>query len=226
MTFSVIGRCRRTGHFGVAVSTSSICVGARCVWVREGVGVVGTQSRTNPALGKLGLDMLQDSMPASRVLERLIEADGPNVRYRQLSVLGAAGPPAAYTGSEASAHRGEAFGPDCAAAGNLLARPEVVDAMVDAFEAAPDEHLAERLLRGIEAGLAAGGEHADVRSAALQVKADQVWPICDLRVDWDDADPISRLRAHWTDYEPLMEEFAIRAIDPGAVPDIRMPGAG
>ncbi|MDG2406091.1 MAG: DUF1028 domain-containing protein, partial [Paracoccaceae bacterium] len=27
MTFSIVGRCARTGMFGVAITTSSICVG-------------------------------------------------------------------------------------------------------------------------------------------------------------------------------------------------------
>ena len=51
MTFSIVGRCERTGQLGVAISSSSIAVGARCPWVRAGVGVVSTQNITLPALG-------------------------------------------------------------------------------------------------------------------------------------------------------------------------------
>ena len=216
MTFSIAGRCRRTGQFGVAVSTSSICVGARCVWVREGVGVVGTQNLTNPALGRLGLDLLEAGMEPPRVLKRMIEADGENVQFRQLSVLGVSDPPVAYTGSAAFDEWGEVIGPDYVAIGNLLAGREVVGAMAGAFEAAPGGLLAERLLRGLEAGLAAGGQHGGVHSAALQVRGEQVWPICDLRVDWDDTDPIGRLRDLWTEYEPQADTYVARALDPGA----------
>ena len=41
MTFSIVGRCERTGQLGVAISSSSIAVGARCPWVRAGVGKRG-----------------------------------------------------------------------------------------------------------------------------------------------------------------------------------------
>ncbi len=224
MTFSIAGRCRRTGQFGVAVSTSSICVGARCVWVREGVGVVGTQNLTNPALGRLGLDLLQEGMEPRRVLERMIEADGENASFRQLSVLGISDPPVAFTGSAAFDEWGEVIGQDCVAIGNLLARREVVGAIAGAFEAAPGELLAERLLRGIEAGQAAGGQHGGVHSAALQVRGEQVWPICDLRVDWDDTDPIARLRDLWTEYEPQVDAYMTRALDPGTDTSCDPPG--
>ena len=129
-----------------------------------------------------------------------------------------------YTGSEVLEGRGEALGEDCVAAGNLLSGPNVATAVADAFEAATREQLAERLLLGIEAGLAAGGEHGDFHSAALQVKARHVWPICDLRVDWDEANPVSRLRSLWTDYAPQMEDYVIRALDPGASPSFGVPG--
>ena len=46
MTFSIIGRCQETGQVGIAISSSSIAVGARCPWVRAGVGAVATQNIT------------------------------------------------------------------------------------------------------------------------------------------------------------------------------------
>ena len=56
MTFSITARCERTGMFGISVSSSSICVAARCgTWVRAGVGAVATQNITDPRLGDLGL---------------------------------------------------------------------------------------------------------------------------------------------------------------------------
>ena len=59
MTFSIVGRCEKTGQLGVAISSSSIAVGARCPWVRAGVGVVSTQTITLPALGPRVLDLLR-----------------------------------------------------------------------------------------------------------------------------------------------------------------------
>ncbi len=224
MTFSIAGRCRRTGQFGIAVTTSSIAVGARCVWVREGVGAVATQNVTNPALGKLGLDLLERGIPPPEAMRRTVEADGDHARFRQLVLLGADGPPVVHTGDAVLPICGESTAADCAAAGNLLVDAGVAGAMTGAFERLPEAALAERLLAGLEAGLAAGGEHGAVRSAALQVRAQYVWPICDLRVDWDDSDPVGRLRALWREYEPQLEAYVTRALDPGAAPSFGVPG--
>ena len=56
MTFSVSARCPDTGMFGVAVSSSSPSVAARCAHARAGVGAVATQNITDPRLGPKGLD--------------------------------------------------------------------------------------------------------------------------------------------------------------------------
>ncbi|MBT5413742.1 MAG: DUF1028 domain-containing protein [Rhodospirillaceae bacterium] len=223
MTFSVSGRCRRTGQFGIAITTSSICVGARCVWVREGVGVIGTQNQTNPGLGKFGLDLLAKGAAPQAVMDAMIAEDGGNIAYRQLAVLNASDPPLAYSGTEVFENWGEAIGKDSVAIGNLLKTPDVAQAMVDAFEAAEGEHLVERLLRGLEGGLKAGGEHGDVHSAGVQVKDEYVWPICDLRVDWDEA-PIARLRSIWADYQPQMGEYLTRALNPAGAQSYGVPG--
>ena len=73
--------------------------------------------------------------------------------------------------------------------------------MLCAFQADAAAPLAERLVRALEAGLAAGGEHAPVRSAHLLVVERESFPLIDLRVDWHDA-PIAELRSirrsHWT----------------------------
>jgi uncharacterized Ntn-hydrolase superfamily protein len=87
--------------------------------------------------------------------------------------------------------------------------------MADAFAADPSAHLAERLVRGLEAGLAAGGEHGPVFSASLLVVHEEVFPLVDLRID-SGAEPISRLRALWEEYLPLMDEFVTRALRPNS----------
>ena len=58
MTFSITGHCARTGMFGVAITTSSICVGARCPHARAGVGAVATQNITDPHLAELLFERL------------------------------------------------------------------------------------------------------------------------------------------------------------------------
>ena len=76
MTFSIAGRCARTGMFGVAISTSSIAVGARCPWVRAGVGAVATQNVTLPALGSQILDHMESAkLDPAAALDRALAAN-------------------------------------------------------------------------------------------------------------------------------------------------------
>ncbi|RVC66397.1 DUF1028 domain-containing protein, partial [Mesorhizobium sp. M2A.F.Ca.ET.046.02.1.1] len=56
MTFSIVARCRRTGMFGVAVSSSSPAVAARCAYAQAGVGAVASQNVTDPTLGPKALE--------------------------------------------------------------------------------------------------------------------------------------------------------------------------
>ena len=49
MTFSIVARCAETGMFGVAVSSSSPAVAARCAYAQAGVGAVASQNVTDPA---------------------------------------------------------------------------------------------------------------------------------------------------------------------------------
>lgn len=223
MTFSITGRCGRTGQLGIAVSTSSVCVASRCTWARAGVGAVATQNITNPALGKLGLDLLEKGGAADAVLAQLIAEDGANIHYRQLAIVGRKGTPATHSGTSCLGTYASAIGKDSAGAGNLLANTDVPQAMVDTFDAHPGLDLPERLLRALEEGLVAGGEVASVKSAGLYVVDKYVWPTCDLRVDWSDA-PIAKLREVWGVYEPQMNDYLLRAIDPDSAPRHHAPG--
>lgn len=196
MTFSIVGRCRETGQLGIAISSSSIAVGARCPWVRAGVGAVATQNVTLPALGPRILDLIENQQiePAA-ALDRALGATGWS-QYRQVTVIDNLGRTAFFSGEEALGVHNAMAGEQCVAAGNLLAGVEVIKAMVQAFETAPGM-LADRLLAAMHAAMAAGGEAGPVHSAALEVGADVSWPIVDLRVDWADEDPIGRLDTLW-----------------------------
>jgi len=223
MTFSIVGRCRDTGMFGVAITTSSICVGARCPHVRAGVGAVATQNVTDPTYGPRVLDLLAKGHDADDALARAI-AGKPHLDYRQIIVVDRTGVTASYTGNRILGIHAVATGEDCVAAGNLLSSVEVPAAMADAFAASAGRHLAERLLRGLEAGLAAGGEQGQVHSSALLVADRQPFALVDLRCDWDDADPVNVLRGLWTDYEPQMDAYVTRALDPPSAPTYGVPG--
>ncbi|MGI9504400.1 MAG: DUF1028 domain-containing protein, partial [Geminicoccaceae bacterium] len=101
---------------------------------------------------------------------------------------------------------------------------DVPDAMTSGFLADQDAHLAERLLSGLEAGAAAGGEEGPVHSAALLVVDRQPFPLVDLRVDWDDTMPIARLPSLWQAYEGQMTDYLDRAIDPAKAPSCGVAG--
>ncbi len=159
MTFSIVGRCAETGQLGIAISSSSIAVGARCPWVRAGVGAVATQNVTLPALGPQILDLLEGQKldPAS-ALDRALGSNGWS-QYRQVTVIDSQGRTALFSGQEALGQHNAVAGEQCVAAGNLLAGPQVIEAMVQAFENTPGM-LVERLLAAMQAAMAAGARRA------------------------------------------------------------------
>ncbi len=223
MTFSIVGHCQRSGAFGVAITTSSICVGARCSHARAGVGAVATQNITDPALGPRVLDQLAAGNDAPTALEAAL-AGRDHLAYRQLVVVDRHGQSACHTGTQILGNHAETAGAHCFAAGNLLSNPGVTAAMVGAFEQHQAQPLPERLLRSLEAGLDAGGEQGAVHSAALLVVEQQPFPLVDLRVDWSDNAPLADLRRLWQAYQPQQQDYLMRALNPAAAPSYGVPG--
>lgn len=223
MTFSIAGRCAKSGAFGVAITTSSIAVGARCPHARAGVGAVATQNVTDPNLGPMLLDLMSQGLSARDSIDSIIR-DRPHIEFRQLTAVDRNGNSASFSGTNILGTHGLSEQRDCVAAGNLLKSPSLPQAMTDAFAANADQHLAERLLRALEAGLESGGEEGPVHSAALIVYHEQAFPLVSLRIDWDDENPIGMLRKLWQDYKPQMAAYLQRAIDPTKAPSYGVPG--
>lgn len=222
MTFSIVGRCAETGQLGIAISSSSIAVGARCPWLRAGVGAVSSQNITLPALGPQILDGLADGLAPATALDQALSSNGYG-QYRQVAVVDAQGRTALFSGSHALGTHNAVAGDQCVVAGNLLASSAVIERMVEAFERS-EGCLAARLLTALQAGQAAGGEAGAVHSAALSVVGDLTWPIVDLRVDWADENPIGELHKLWTAYEPQLQDYLTRALDPTQAPSYGVPG--
>ncbi|WP_338549898.1 DUF1028 domain-containing protein [Roseovarius phycicola] len=223
MTFSIAGHCQRTGQFGVAITTSSISVGSRCPHARAGVGAVATQNITDPHLATLVLDALEAGHSASEAIASVVQGRD-NIDYRQLTAIDAKGTTAHFTGAHILGTNAISEDTHCVAAGNLLSSTAVAKAITDGFMADPSAHLAERLLSGIENGLAAGGEEGSVHSAALIVADKMPFYLVDLRVDWEGDGPIKKLRSLWQAYEPQMNDYLNRAIDPSAAPSYGVAG--
>ncbi len=222
MTFSISARCPKTGMMGIAISSSSPAVAARCAHARAGAGVVATQNITDPSLGPKGLDLMAQGLDAEQALAALLEGY-ETAPWRQLVLLDAQGRTAIHSGEHTLGTHAVAQGKDCAAAGNLLANPFVPKRMVAAFEEA-EGHLGDRLLVAMQAALAAGGEAGPVHSAGLYLVRNVSWPIADLRVDWAEEDPIGELAKLWSIYKPQLEDYVTRAINPTAAPSYGVPG--
>lgn len=222
MTFSVAARCARTGMFGVAVSSSSPAVAARCAFARARVGAATSQNVTDPRLGPAILEAMEQGAGARHAVERAVQST-EHRDFRQLTAVGQDGAGWVFTGSGALGITGEATGEDIACAGNLLAHPDVPAAMVDAFGRS-DGHLADRLLDAMRAALESGGEAGPVHSAGLLVVRDVPWPIIDLRVDWVEDCPIQHLAEIWSLYAPQVDDYVTRALNPGDAPGYGVPG--
>ncbi len=207
--------------FGVAISSSSPAVAARCSFVRAGVGAACSQNLTDPDLGPVLLDAMAAGQGAEAAMV-LVTVGRTFIGHRQLLAVDAQGRSAAFSGAEALGVFGHATARDAAAGGNLLADPGVPQAMLAAF-AATGGHLGDRLLAALGAGLAAGGEAGPVMSAGLKVTDRLDWPIVDLRVDWE-AEPIARLAAIWAVYAPQIPAYIQRAADPTQAPVFGVPG--
>src|SRR5499427_8429955 len=144
-TFSLIGRCERTGVLGVAIATSEMAVGSRCIHVAPGVGAVVCQASTNPRLGHLGLDLMRAGYSALRALEEIAASD-THVERRQLGCVDISGHAAGRTGAGNRPWAGHRAARNVVAAANAVVGAGVVDAMFESFQTNPDRPLWERLL--------------------------------------------------------------------------------
>ena len=222
MTFSIAARCAASGMLGVAVSSSSPAVAARCAHVRARAGAVCSQNITDPRLGPKALTLMQEGASAPRALASILAAE-PNLEFRQLVLVDAKGASAVHSGAGTLGTHGSFQGQGCAAAGNLLKHTAIPEAMVKAFEGR-DGHLADRLLGAMRAALDDGGEMGPVHSAGMLIAHEVSWPIVDLRVDWSDGDPILELAHLWSIYRSQVDAYVTRALDPGAAPSFGVPG--
>lgn len=220
MTFSLV--VRAGSAFGMVVCSSSPAVASRCVHVRAGVGAVASQNVTNPNLGPVALDALARGADAQGALNSTLAAE-PYADYRQLIVVDGSGNAAIHTGAKALGIRHELNTDNEAAAGNMLAGPGVIDALLQGYRASEAPAVEQRLLDGLAAALAAGGEAGPVHSAGLQVAEDVPWPVTDLRVDWHD-EPIAELHRLWAVWEPQKADYRVRGLDPTAAPSYGVPG--
>ncbi len=195
-TFSIVACDTTEGIWGVAVASKFLAVGSVVPWARGGVGAVATQASANTTFGTRALDLLEQGLAPAEIVPLLARTD-PQRHRRQFGIVDAHGRAATFTGDSCLAWAGGKTGAGFAVQGNILAGPQVVDAMARSFERSRG-YLGDRMLRALAAGDSAGGDSRGRQSASIRLAAvgrgyngfSDV--LCDLRVD-DHADPLTEL---------------------------------
>ena len=214
MTFSVAAVCPDTGHIGFAVTPSSVCVGARVGRIGKDC-VVFSQARTDPRLHASGLDSFACTNNVRAAIAAMRHAASA-LHWRQLGNLSRSGEAEYFTGDSCMPVRGGLAAEGCLALGNFLSSDDVLPAMLDAASKSTSP-LTERLIAGLQAGVAAGGERDPLQSAALCVLGDDDLVETDLRID-KSQNPIDDLNLLWRDWGPKAAVYRLRALHPDDAP--------
>ncbi|HMC61600.1 MAG TPA: DUF1028 domain-containing protein [Candidatus Solibacter sp.] len=168
-TFSIVAYDPSNGDCGVTVASKYFSVGSVVPWAEAGTGCVATQANVNAGYGPRGLQLLRQGLTARQVIDKLLAEDTFDGKDgRQVAVIDGRGSIAAYTGPNAPNWAGDRQGKTWTAQGNILAGPQVPEAMGRAFEATQGE-LAEKLYAALKAGDEAGGDTRGKQSASMLV---------------------------------------------------------
>jgi enamidase len=165
-TWSIAAIDPATGNVGVSMAS---CVpntfGDAVAALVPGVGVAATQAAWNLENRNRVYAALREGLGAQEIIDRVTAADSVTARrqYGVVTYRGGTVEVAGYTGEGASDWAGIHADPERAvtAQGNTLVSEAVVaDALAAFLRDDPDgqDHLADRLMRGLEAGSAAGGD--------------------------------------------------------------------
>jgi uncharacterized Ntn-hydrolase superfamily protein len=168
-TFSIVARDPATGQVGIAVASRYFSVGSVVPWAEAEVGAVATQADVNVGYGPKALALLRQGLTAQQVADKLLAEDTfPGKDGRQFAIVDTKGNVVTYTAPNAPNWAGGQKGATWAAQGNILAGPQVPEAMGKAFESTKGE-LAEKLFAALKAGDAAGGDKRGHQSASMLI---------------------------------------------------------
>jgi uncharacterized Ntn-hydrolase superfamily protein len=212
VTLSVLARNPENGILGGAAMTGNLCVGAWVIWGDSRTGIAATQGeRPSTIWADQAFDLLREDQEAQDVVDRVNGWDHGRA-WRQMSLLCRSGTQGVFTGEENRDWKGALVEEDLIVAGNTLDGREVVEAARDAFLQS-EGLMVDRLLTGLRAAEAAGGDSRGIKSAALLVISDDQPPL-DLRVDWAER-PVEALsalveRAREPDYARWVSGLPVR----------------
>ncbi|MBR0694511.1 DUF1028 domain-containing protein [Bradyrhizobium lablabi] len=227
MTWSIIARDGAAGQLGIAVATRFFAVGARVPYIAAGIGAIATQALVNPYYGIDGVRLLRDGKSPDDVVAALLAGDHGR-EHRQVHVMDVHGRIAAHSGKDCVDWYGHIAGDGFSIAGNMLAGPAVLDESAKTYAANDRLPFAQRLIKAMLAGEAAGGDKRGKQSAALLIHGAEEWSALDLRVD-DHADPLGELlrleavsRERWVHFRQFLPTRA----NPAGVTDRAIIDAG
>ncbi|HZC45395.1 MAG TPA: DUF1028 domain-containing protein, partial [Candidatus Acidoferrum sp.] len=196
-TYSIVARDPATGQLGVAVQSHYFSVGSVVTWAEAGVGAVASQAISDPAYGKLGLDLMRAGKSAPDTLAGLVASDSMQA-VRQVAMVDAQGQVAAHTGQFAIAEAGHITGDGFSVQANMMLKNSVWPAMAEAYRGAKGE-LVDRFLAALDAAEGEGGDIRGRQSAAILIveakSTGRPWvdTIFDLRVE-DAPEPLIEIR--------------------------------
>jgi uncharacterized Ntn-hydrolase superfamily protein len=193
VTYSIVARDPATGQLGAAVQSRWFNLGNGVLWVEPGVGAVATQSFTEVTHGANGLAAMRAGASAGEALAGVLGPDRGEA-VRQVGMVDAGGRSAAHTGAACVPFASHLTAPGVSVQANMMERPTVPGAMLEAFRASSGP-LAERLLGALRAAEGEGGDVRGRQSAVLLVAPPEGEPWrreIDLRIE-DHRAPLDEL---------------------------------
>lgn len=217
MTYTVMAKCAETGAIGIGIATAS----ANCSKVLPHIkgllptiqpdgAIVCSQSMVNPTLGYKAFELLDQGKSFDEI-EQAFAADDEHLGYRQVGILTASGEVWAHTGATCFPEKGHFVGADYLVMGNCLGT-DTLDGMREAYEAGKGIDLAERLLRTLEAGRAAGGQYwegepiPELFCSLYVYDGLNPYPKVDMRVDFD-LSAVERMRRMYDQLQVRTEQY-------------------
>ena len=166
MTFSIVAVDRESKEVGFAIASCSWDAG-QVAFARAELGAIASQAKGNlDFLGRY-FELLPGADNGEEVL-KAFRAQDDEFETRQVGLAALTHAPVAFTGSQCSPWAGHTTGLDYACQGNILAGPQVIEAMASTFEKT-EGSLFERLFAALHAGDQAGGDLRGKQSARLCV---------------------------------------------------------
>ena len=196
-TYSIVAFDPINNQLGIAMQTHNFAACNRVIYAEPGVGVVASQSFTNPIYGFDGIKMMREGKSPKQILKDLIDQDVDS-EFRQVGIIDAKGNVATHTGSNCVCEAGHRTGKHYSCQANMMLKNTVWDAMGNAFESCNGD-LVDCIMNAMEAAEAEGGDIRGAQCAAITIVTaepiDKPWLgyLYDFKV-YDNPTPLKELR--------------------------------